>query len=436
MTLARSQGSTRYPARDPAGAGGQPVPVRQRGSDPACTCSPLARRTLLAAGCPGRCWTGSTCRSAAAGRRGRPARTSRAAGVVGAGAQAGRGGPGGGRRALGRARLQRQRPGARRACCAARRSGCRARRPRELADRRGPRARCRPAATTGCCACAWTIVDLDGRTAPGRRTTWARRWSCAPARRRERPMPRPERRRGWPASRSAHLVEPGNRDLGELVRAVGPGRGAGPPARRRRARSRCARRSRARLGARRPAATWPSGRWSAPTGSACGIVTPGGRRVAAPAAGPGRGSAGDGRTRSTATPIRRTASGCAAPWPLAEACERSVAVVGARASTRVRRARRRRPRLRAGRPGLDGRLRRRVRHRRGRPPGRAGRRRAARSRCSRAASTGRTRSATPRCSTASPRAAWCSASGRPGADPHRQRFLIRNRVIAAATRAR
>ena len=48
-----------------------------------------------------------------------------------------------------------------------------------------------------------------------------------------------------------------------------------------------------------------------------------------------------------------------------------MAVVGARAATAVRRARRHRAGLRPGRPGLDGGLRRRVRHRRRRAPGRA-----------------------------------------------------------------
>ena len=171
----------------------------------------------------------------------------------------------------------------------------------------------------------------------------------------------------------ALLMEPGHRDLGQLVLAV----------RRRRKRwnasgpARCPSRLRAAVRPRwgtPTRSTSPDGPRRGPTGSAYASSPPrttSGRTSCMTSSA----SAGPCRTRSRATPTRPTASGCAARGRWRRRANSSVAVVGARASTAVRRARRRRPGLRPGRPRLDRRLRRRVRHRRGRPSRRPGRRR-------------------------------------------------------------
>ena len=134
-----------------------------------------------------------------------------------------------------------------------------------------------------------------------------------------------------------------------------------------------------------------------------GVVVPGRRDWPArlDGAGDARRSPGAGG-RIDRTPLRRCACGCAAPGRWARrwtARWRSSALAGGDA---VRRARGHRHRLRAGGAGVDGGVRRRLRHRRGRAPGRAGRRRADGRGAGvrrRPAVPGR---ATPRCSSGSP----------------------------------
>ena len=152
------------------------------------------------------------------------------------------------------------------------------------------------------------------------------------------------------------------------------------------------------------------------------VVVPGRRRVAGGARRPGRpgaaGPLGRRRRRTSADVARRSGGGGRGPGLHA-----------------VRRARGRRARRRAGRPGLDRRVRRRVRHRRGRAP---------RARWPSTAPT----VAVLACGVdvAYPaahdgllargprRAARSCPSCRRAARPTRRRFLDRNRVIAALAR--
>ena len=129
---------------------------------------------------------------------------------------------------------------------------------------------------------------------------------------------------------------------------------------------------------------------------------------------------------------RRWRCGCAGRRRLDELVDRSVAIVGSRASTAYGEHVAGELGHQLGERGLDGRLRRRLRHRRRRAPRRAGRRGADRGRAGlrgRPALSGRR---TARCSTGSPRPACWSASGRRAARRTRHRFLVRNRLIAGA----
>ena len=122
------------------------------------------------------------------------------------------------------------------------------------------------------------------------------------------------------------------------------------------------------------------------------------------------------------------------PARLDELVDRSVAIVGSRASTAYGEHVAGELGYQLAERGLDGRLRRRLRHRRRRPPRRARRGRRRPSPCWPAASTAPTRRHTARCSTGSPRPGCWSASGRRAARRTRHRFLVRNRLIAALTR--
>ena len=118
-----------------------------------------------------------------------------------------------------------------------------------------------------------------------------------------------------------------------------------------------------------------------------------------------------------------------------DVAERACAIVGTQGLDRLRRARRGRPRRRAGGTRRGGGLRRCLRHRRCGAPGGAGGRRAhrrgARGRRRRAVSRGPHR----RCCAASQEQGLLVSEYPPGIRPARHRFLTRNRLVAALSGA-
>ena len=429
---ARAAGRHRVPGPVPAGAGGQPVPVRRAGRRRRLPCTPVARRRYL-----GRLSGPLLDRidlqvDAAAGQRRAQLMTATvpaepSAVVAERVAEA---------RAAAAARWAAAAGGSTPRCparsCAAAVAAAAGRR-RRRSDAASTAASCRPAASTACCGWpgrspTWTAAtgpdrdDVDEAVAAADgRGVWT---ADDPVR-----GSHGSRWRGWPsratggAGRAGPPVGP--------VEALAPARsaatspdstlrtavvGAGMPARR------------SRGGSPRRRSGGPSG--SAPA-SWC-RRTPSGRRGSRTLATLelGRRRPGEPRHRPAALPAGRRGP-CAAAG--------GVRAVG-RGRRRPRRHRLRRctsrPRSAYGlaEHGLDRGVRRRVRHRRGRAPGGARPPAAARWRCSRAGSTGRTRRATPRCSSGIADAGLLVSEWPPGAEPLRHRFLIRNRVIAAATR--
>ena len=230
----------------------------------------------------------------------------------------GRRGAGGGRRALGRRsgwRLNAEVPGpaaapAAVAAAARRDTG-------ELRAPAGHAVRCRPAASTGSSGWPGPIADLDGRDRPGPARTCGRRIALRTG---EASMS--TRRGARTADRLARvaltwLTEPGTRSVHRLVERLGRRRPTpGPAARRRRAGARsCARRWRPGSPPVTPAARRPRGDWRGPSGSAPGSSSPEDDEWPARRRRPGAGSRLSGRRAagSTGRPPRRCASGYAAP---------------------------------------------------------------------------------------------------------------------------
>ena len=164
VTLARSQGSLRYPAQIQLVLAANPCPCGV-GNNVACTCSSVARRRYL-----GRLsgplldridlqvTLAPVTAAALAGEH-------RRAGVLRRGARSRRGGPGRGGAAVGRAPVRGQCRAPLARCCADRRSVCPSAVTAELArlvDRGTLSAR----GYDRVLRIAWTIVDLDGRTVP------------------------------------------------------------------------------------------------------------------------------------------------------------------------------------------------------------------------------------------------------------------------------
>ena len=396
-----------------AGAGGQPVPVRERRRRHRLHLQPAGATAIpvtpvrAAAGPhrpPGRPATGHP--GGLAGRLD-------AAGDDGGGRPAGRGRAGHGGGAAGRDRARGEQPDARAAAARALDRAARV----AAAGRAGAGAgrAVGARASTACCASRGR-----SRTSPVGRcrapTRWPRPSACACSGRRRDAWTRTWRRRsagardGDPGLRRARAwlsraVEPGTIDLWRCVEDVGPVEAV----------------RRLRSGRRRSG----SGPWSGPgpmqdatladlaRAERCGarLVVPEDDEwpalplhalTLAVAEEPVEPQDQSDRTKAPVPPVALWVRGTAR---LDELVDRSVAIVGSRASTAYGEHVAAELGHQLGERGLDRRLRRGVRHRRGRAPRRAGRRRRRRWRCWPAGSTGPTRRRTARCSTGSPRRA-------------------------------
>ena len=431
------------PVPGAAGAGGQPLPVRQR--RPATPPAPAARWSggATSPGCPGRCSTGSTCGStcppvtraawldglerAGDDRRRSPRRVRRGPG------RGGRSGwPAPGWRSTARC------PGG---CCAS--AGRCPRASLRLAERALERGALSVRGFDRVLRVAWTLADLAGRAVPGPDEVaealgmrLQRVGGMNAATRTSRtPRPRPgERHPGLRRARAwlSRVVEPGTVDFWRFVDELGPVRGgAADPARRgagrirspgrrpgrRRTQSLADLRRAERCGARLVIPEddeWPAlPAARADAGRRRGARRPPGpvRPDAAPVPPLALWVRGPGPAGRAGRPVGGASSGPGPPPPTASTSPASSATgwgsgagrwspAAPTASTPPRTAarwpRRRRP-----------------------------------SRCWPAASTGPTRPRTARCSHRIAESGLLVSEWPPGCAPQRHRFLVRNRLIAA-----